>query len=148
MYEQRVRNLPGDRQGFIDLFMPGTLIVEQKSAGLDLRKANDQALNYYEALPAGLKPRYILTCDFQNWHLIDLEKGGEGLRFVLSDLKKHITNFAFITGNEVRQFKNQKPANPKATELLTKLHLQLAEDGYSGHKLQLLLGSGPVKSLA
>ena len=139
VYEQRVRNLPGDRQGFIDLFMPGTLIVEQKSAGLDLRKASNQALNYYEALPAGLKPRYILTCDFQNWHLIDLEKGGEGLRFILSDLKKHITNFAFITGNEVRQFKNQKPANPKATELLTKLHLQLAEDGYSGHKLQLLL---------
>lgn len=44
VYEQRVRNLPGERQGFIDLFMPGTLIVEQKSAGLDLRKANDQAL--------------------------------------------------------------------------------------------------------
>ncbi len=139
VYEQRVRNLPGDRQGFIDLFMPGTLIVEQKSAGLDLRKANDQALNYYEALPAGIKPRYILTCDFQNWHLIDLERGGDGLRFTLPELKKHITNFAFITGNEVRQFKNQKPANPKATELLTKLHKQLAEDGYSGHKLQLLL---------
>ena len=139
VYEQRVRNLPGDRQGFIDLFMPGTLIVEQKSAGLDLRKANDQALNYYEALPAGIKPRYILTCDFQNWHLLDLERGGDGLRFTLSELKKHITNFAFITGNEVRQFKNQKPANPKATELLTKLHKQLAEDGYSGHKLQLLL---------
>lgn len=139
VYEQRVRNLPGDRQGFIDLFMPGTLIVEQKSAGLDLRKANDQALNYYEALPAGVKPRYILTCDFQNWHLLDLERGGDGLRFALADLKKHVTNFAFITGNEVRQFKNQKPANPKATELLTKMHRQLAEDGYSGHKLQLLL---------
>lgn len=139
VYEQRVRNLPNDRQGFIDLYMPGTLIVEQKSAGLDLRKANDQALNYYEALPAGEKPRYILTCDFQNWHLLDLENGGDGLRFTLPELKKHITNFAFITGNEVRHFKNQKPANPKATELLTKLHRQLAEDGYSGHKLQLLL---------
>lgn len=37
-YEQRVRNLPGDKQGFIDLFWPGVLIVEQKSAGLDLKK--------------------------------------------------------------------------------------------------------------
>ena len=44
-YEQRVRNLPGDKQGFIDLFWPGTLIVEQKSAGLDLRKATTQALD-------------------------------------------------------------------------------------------------------
>lgn len=52
VYEQRVNNLPGERQGFIDLFMPGKLIVEQKSAGLDLRRANDQALNHYEALPS------------------------------------------------------------------------------------------------
>ncbi len=139
VYEQRVRNLPKAKQGFIDLFMPGTLIVEQKSAGLDLRRANNQALDYYEALPEGEKPRYILTCDFQNWHLLDLEKGGDGLRFRLPELKRHITAFAFITGNEVRQFKNQKPANPKATRLLTTLHKQLAEDGYSGHKLQLLL---------
>lgn len=139
VYEQRVRNLPKARQGFIDLFMPGTLIVEQKSAGLDLRRANDQALDYYEALPAGEKPRYILTCDFQRWELLDLARGGPPLAFTLPDLKRHITNFAFIAGEEVRQFKNQKPVNPKATELLSRLHRQLAEDGYSGHKLQLLL---------
>ena len=28
-YEQRVRNLPGNKQGFIDLFWPGTLIVSR-----------------------------------------------------------------------------------------------------------------------
>ena len=50
-YEHRVRNLPKDKQGFIDLFWPGTLIVEQKSAGLDLRKASTQALDYYDWLP-------------------------------------------------------------------------------------------------
>lgn len=57
VYEQRVKNLPQDRKGFIDLFMPGKLIVEQKSAGLDLRVANDQALDYYEGLPEAIKPR-------------------------------------------------------------------------------------------
>ena len=139
VYEQRVKNLPNDKQGFIDLLMPGTLLVEQKSAGLDLRKANSQALDYYDWLPETERPRYILTCDFQRWHLLDLEKGGDGLRFTLPELKKHITQFAFIAGIEVRQFKNQKPVNPKATELLTKLHHQLEADGYSGHKLQLLL---------
>lgn len=139
VYEQRVKNLPGNKQGFIDLLMPGTLLVEQKSAGLDLRKANSQALDYYDWLPETERPRYILICDFQRWHLIDLEKGGNGLRFTLSELKNHITQFAFIAGVEVRQFKNQKPVNPQATELLTKLHHQLEADGYSGHKLQLLL---------
>ena len=139
VYEQRVKNLPKEKRGFIDLFMPGKLIVEQKSAGLNLRRANNQALNYYEALPEADRPRYILSCDFQNWLLVDLESGGREWRFTLSELKKHITAFAFIAGREVRQFKNQKPVNPKATQLLTKLHRQLEADGYSGHKLQLLL---------
>lgn len=139
VYEQRVKNLPGQRQGFIDLFMPGKLIVEQKSAGLDLRQASSQALDYFEALPEADRPRYILTCDFQNWHLVDLEENGREWRFTLPELKKHIGAFAFIAGAEVRRFRNQKPVNPKATELLTRLHRQLAQDGYSGHKLQLLL---------
>ncbi len=138
VYEQRVKNLPQDRKGFIDLFMPGKLIVEQKSAGLDLRVANDQALDYYEGLPEAIKPRYILTCDFQRFELLDLDTRREW-RFPLADLKKHVEAFAFIIGVETRQFRNQKPANPKASELLGKLHRQLEEDGYSGHKLQLLL---------
>ena len=35
--KKRVENVELGRRGFIDLFIPGTLIVEQKSAGLDLR---------------------------------------------------------------------------------------------------------------
>lgn len=138
VYEQRVRNLPGDKQGFIDLFMPGVLIVEQKSAGLDLKRANDQALDYYDWLPEAQRPRYILTCDFQRWHLLDLEDRREW-RFTLPELKKHVEAFGFIVGVQRRQFRNQKPANPKASELLGRLHEKLAEQGYDGHKLQLLL---------
>jgi hypothetical protein len=123
-YEQRVANLPTNRQGFIDVFIPGKLIIEHKSAGLDLKKASNQAMDYFDWLPEAQRPRYILTCDFQRWHLHDLEEDRQW-RFTLPELKKHITAFAFIPGVEVRQFKNQKPVNPKATELLTKLHRQL-----------------------
>ena len=137
-YERRVENLPRDRQGFIDLFMPGKLIIEHKSAGLDLRRAENQAFDYYDALPQGEKPRFVLTCDFQIWNLLDLEENWR-TSFRLPELKKHVTAFAFIPGVEVRRFRNQKPANPKATQLLSQLHRQLEEDDYSGHKLQLLL---------
>lgn len=137
-YEQRVRNLPGDRQGFIDLFMPGVLIAEHKSAGLDLKRASDQALDYHDWLPESQRPRYILTCDFQRWHLVDLQTRQEW-RFTLPELKKHVTAFAFIVGTPRREFRNQKPANPKASELLAKLHRNLEERGYEGHQLQLLL---------
>lgn len=137
-YEQRVRNLPGDKRGYIDLFWPGTLIVEQKSAGLDLRKASNQALDYYDWLPEGQRPRYILTCDFQRWHLLDLEEGREW-RFLLGDLKENVEAFAFILGVQPRLNRRQSPANVKASQLMGKLHQALAETGYGGHDLEVLL---------
>lgn len=137
-YEQRVRNLPGDKRGFIDLFWPGTLIVEQKSAGLDLKKASNQALDYYDWLPEVQQPRYILTCDFQRWHLLDLEEGREW-RFQLSDLKDNVEAFAFILGVQPRLIRRQSPANAKASRLMGQLHEALAETGYSGHDLEVML---------
>ncbi len=49
IYEQRVKLL-SNRHGFIDLFWPGTLLVEQKSSRLDLGKAQGQALDYVEGI--------------------------------------------------------------------------------------------------
>ena len=66
-YEKRVQTLDKSRAGFIDLFWPGTLLVEQKSAGLDLGKARGQALDYVDWLRDRDQPRYVLTCDFQRW---------------------------------------------------------------------------------
>jgi hypothetical protein len=137
-YEHRVRNLPGDKQGFIDLFWPGTLIVEQKSAGLDLKRASDQAMDYFDWLPEGQRPRYILTCDFQRWHLLDLEESRER-QFLLADLKDHIDAFAFILGEVPRLNRRQSPANEKASRLMGQLHEKLAESGYHGHDLEVLL---------
>ena len=45
-YEEAVKDLKGNSQ-FIDLFWPGMLIVEQKSAGRDLSKAESQAFRYF-----------------------------------------------------------------------------------------------------
>lgn len=42
IYEQRVKLL-SNKHGFIDLFWPRTLLVEQKSSRLDLRKAQGHA---------------------------------------------------------------------------------------------------------
>ena len=84
IYEQRVRLLT-DRHGFIDLFWPGTLLVEQKSSRLDLGKAQGQALDYVEGIHPTLQPRHVLTCDFQNWVLLDLETRAE-IKFRLARL--------------------------------------------------------------
>lgn len=137
-YEQRVKNLPGDKRGFIDLFWPATLIVEQKSAGLDLRAASNQALDYYDWLPEAQRPRYILICDFQRWHLLDLENGREW-PFRLANLKDHVEAFAFILGVQPRLNRRQSPANVKASRLMGQLHEALAATNYTGHDLEVLL---------
>ena len=72
-YEEHVAKLD-NRSGFIDLFWPGVLIVEQKSAGRDLRRAYDQAGEYFDALPERDRPRYILISDFQTFELHDLDE--------------------------------------------------------------------------
>ena len=65
-YEEHVKRLDNSR-GFIDLFWPGVLLVEQKSAGGDLAAAREQAGTYFDALPESTRPRYQLLCDFQRW---------------------------------------------------------------------------------
>src|SRR3546814_7971522 len=47
VYEQRVKLL-GNKHGFMDLFWPRTLLIEQKSSRLDLGKAQGQALTYID----------------------------------------------------------------------------------------------------
>lgn len=139
VYEQRVKALDTSRTGgFIDLFWPATLIVEQKSSGRDLTRAMSQALDYYDWLPEVQRPRYMMVCDFQRFELVDLETRREW-HFPLADLKRHVEAFGFIIGVQPRLFRNQSPVNRKASELMGRLHNALADDGYTGHNLERLL---------
>ena len=63
-FEEPVKKL-GDERGFIDLFWKGVLLVEQKSAGRDLIRAKQQALDYFPGLKEHELPRYVLVSDFQ-----------------------------------------------------------------------------------
>ena len=136
-YETHVAKLD-NRSGFIDLFWPGVLLVEQKSAGRDLKAAYEQAGEYFDALPERERPRYILVSDFQTFELHDLDER-ETLKFTLADLPAHVDSFGFIMGVQRRTFRDQDPANIKAAELVGKLHDALAATGYQGHDLEQFL---------
>lgn len=137
IYEKRVENLETGKRGFIDLFWPGTLIVEQKSAGRNLRTAQSQAFNYFDWLPERDQPKFILASDFQNFTLLDLDERTE-TSFTLATLHDHIELFAFILGRK-RSYAIQQQANIDAAELMGKLHDALKDSGYDGHELELLL---------
>ncbi len=136
-YEAHVAKLD-DRSGFIDLFWPGVLLVEQKSAGRDLRRAYEQAGEYFEALPDRERPRFILVSDFRTFELHDLDERGTVV-FPLADLPAHVESFGFILGVQRRTFRDQDPANIEAAELVGRLHDALADAGHGGHDLERFL---------
>lgn len=137
VYEKQVNKLDNSK-GFIDLFWPGYLVVEQKSAGKDLSKAQTQALDYCSGLKPNEHPRYILLCDFQNFELYDLQEREER-KFHLKDLPKYVEAFGFILGRQKRTFLDQPDVNIKASELMGAVHDALEASGYKGHELERFL---------
>ena len=152
-FEEPVRKLSGE-WGFIDLFWPGTVLVEHKSRGKDLSKANAQAMEYVRGLldsgRADEVPRYVLVSDFERIALHDLEaeptpgqlssaRVTPTLEFSLRELHKHVHAFAFIPGYQRHPFADAAPINVEAAERLGSLRDALEASGYKGHELERLL---------
>src|SRR5574340_763123 len=126
------------KQGRIDAFWKGVLLIEHKSRGQDLNRAFAQATDYFEGLAERDLPRHILVSDFERFRLADLEEGKEA-EFRLADLHKHIKHFAFIAGYRTQVIEPQNPVNIKAAERMGRLHDRLKASGYTGHPLEVLL---------
>ncbi|MFN8674532.1 MAG: DNA methyltransferase [Candidatus Sericytochromatia bacterium] len=128
----------GNKQGFIDLFWKGTILVEHKSKGKNLEKAFEQAKDYFPGLKDEELPKYILVSDFEKFNLYDLDLNKE-YKFELSELHKNVELFGFIAGYQKRTYRESDPVNIKAAELMGKLHDKLKEIGYVGHELEMYL---------
>lgn len=136
-FEEPVKKL-SNKQGFIDLFWKGTLLVEHKSKGRNLDAAFEQATDYFHGIKEHELPKYVLVSDFENFKLYDLDDKKE-YEFGIKDFHKNIKLFGFIAGYQKRTFKDEDPVNIKAAELMGKLHDQLEDSGYEGHPLEVFL---------
>ena len=139
VYEQKAKRFAGKAQGRIDLFWPGVMLAEHKSAGVDLDAAFDQATDYFVGLAESEKPQYILVSDFQRFRLYDLDGGEPHVEFALGDLHKEIGRFGFISGYQTRTYKEEDPVNVQAAERMGRLYDALKAAGYDGHALEVLL---------
>ena len=136
-FEEPVKKL-GDKQGFIDLFWKGVLLVEHKSRGKSLDKAFTQALDYFSGISERDLPKYVLVSDFARFRLYNLEDN-EQHEFELHELHKYVRLFGFIAGYQTHKIQEQDPVNIKAAERMGKLHDQMKAVGYEGHPLELYL---------
>ncbi|WP_024537582.1 class I SAM-dependent DNA methyltransferase [Comamonas badia] len=128
----------GGGQGFVDLFWPGMLLVEQKSRGKNLDAAFDQALGYFPGILERDLPQIIIVCDFARFRVHQLASG-RAVEFALADLHKHVRLFGFIAGYKAQEIKAQNPVNIHAAERMGRLHDALKNSGYEGHPLEVLL---------
>lgn len=141
-FEQPVKNLKG-QWGYIDLFWKGMLLVEHKSRGKSLAKANSQAMDYIQGLVTSGRaeecPRYVIVSDFDQIALHDLSEG-ESLEFKLAEFHKHVSAFGFIPGYKQSKLGDvEDPINVRAVEIMGELHDALEAGGYSGHDLERFL---------
>lgn len=140
MFEARVLKVGGAR-GYIDSFIPGVLLVEQKSLGRNLDDAYAQAQAYFHAIANEFeKPQYIITCDFQNFQLYDLHNNAkEPLTCKLDELHKRADWFMFLVDKRVHAVSEELPVNRKAAEQIAKLHDALLKANYKGKDLESFL---------
>ncbi|WP_147653779.1 type IIL restriction-modification enzyme MmeI [Vulcaniibacterium gelatinicum] len=89
MYEKKAERFGKTGKGRIDVFWPGTLLAEHKSAGQDLDAAFEQATDYFAGLSEEELPRYVVVSDFRSFRLHDLDEGSV-TQFALAELPKHI----------------------------------------------------------
>ncbi|MGP5710197.1 DNA methyltransferase [Brachybacterium alimentarium] len=144
VYEKRAQRASTGGQGYIDALISGTALVEMKSAGADLVKAEAQALDYIESLTEHERPDFVITSDFRRFRLLDLtaDAGEDGLlEFGLDELPAHVEELMFLAGYRRAKFGSaeQEAASIKAAQLMAQLYEHLESTGYDEHQASIFL---------
>ena len=145
------------KNGFIDGRIVATkVMIEQKSANKDLRKGIvqsdgsvltpfQQAKKYIVELPLSEHPRWVVTCNFQEFLIYDMEKPtGEPESILLSDLAKEYYRLQFLIEEKSELLHREVEISIQAGELVGKLYDAILkqyinpEDKASLHSLNIL----------
>jgi hypothetical protein len=138
-FEYPVRSKESGNIRFIDVFWGGVLLIEHKSAGEDLDKAETQARDYLKSLEPAIRPPVFLVSDFQRIRIIDLLEGTR-VDLDLADIPDHLDRFSsIISDNGATATKVQTQADIKAAKLMSDLFVEFEKAGYSGHEVSVLL---------
>ena len=120
---------------FIDGYLKDTnVLIEQKGADIDLRKGYkqsdgsmltpfQQARRYAGYLPHNRNPRWIVVCNFKEFHIHDMNRPNDTPEVIaLSELEKeyHRLQFLVDTGNE--RIQKEMQISLQAGELVGKLY--------------------------
>ena len=149
-FEDKVRL---DKTAFIDVMIPSThVMIEQKSLGKDLRKPIrqsdgslltpfQQAQRYSAVLPYSERPRWIVTCNFEEFDVYDMENpNGEPQRILLKDLGKEYYRLQFLVDTGSEHLKKEMEVSMKAGEIVGRIYDAFVKqyDASDPHSLRYL----------
>ena len=143
-----------DHTSFIDGIIPSThVLIEQKSIDKNLKaaiKQSDgsllspfqQAKRYAAELPYSQRPRWIVICNFAEFHVYDMERpGGDPEVILLADLEKEYYRLQFLVDTGSEHIKKEMEISLQAGELVGVLYdalLKQYKDPSSQSTLQSL----------
>ena len=134
-FEYKVKNDQTNTTIFIDAYIHDThVLVEQKSCGVNLKKGYQQsdgsfltpfqqARRYAGLLPHNMNPRWIVVCNFQEFHIHNMNQPNAEPEIVkLADLEKEYTRLEFLVDAGNENLKKEMEISIKAGEIVGVLY--------------------------
>lgn len=124
-----------DHTSFIDGFIDTTkVLIEQKGSDKDLNKAIkqsdgtfltpfQQAKRYSANLPYSKRPRWIVTCNFKEFYVYDMEQpNGEPKVIKLADLDKEAYRLEFLIDKTNEHLEREMKVSIEAGEIVGEIY--------------------------
>lgn len=136
-FEEKVRL---SHDSFIDGYIEQThVMIEQKGNDKDLDKAIkqsdgslltpfQQAQRYSAALPYSRRPRWIVTCNFREFRIYDMEHpNSEPVKIELKDLETSYYQLEFLVDKSNEHLEKEKQVSLSAGELVGQIYDELLD---------------------
>lgn len=127
-----------DHASFIDAYIDQTnVMIEQKGATKDLNKAIkqsdgtyltpfQQAKRYSANLPYSQRPRWIITCNFKEFYIYDMEQpNAEAIVIKLADLEKEYYRLEFLVDKTNEHLEREMQISIQAGEIVGEIYTGL-----------------------
>ena len=116
---------------FIDAFFPDAkVIIEQKSLdkNLDAVNAYEQAQRYGNSLPYSMRPRWIVTGNFKEFLIYDMETLAPPVKILLAELPQKFHAFDFLIDDSQNKIRTELELSVQAGAVVDKLYDTLKQN--------------------
>ena len=133
-FEDKV-NVMVDSTNFMDVYLPATrVLIEQKSVDKDLgapiHQSNGAMLNpfqqakkYIVGLPLSRHPRWVVTCNFAEFWVYDMEQpNGEPQKIQLKNLEKEYYRLQFLVDQKSEHITKEMQVSMQAGEIVGRIY--------------------------